>query len=153
MTEKKKEEQEKRTGGRGPADFAEQIRRANESNPFMLHNHIRAVSLTETQAAVEAEIEPDSLNAMGSVPRRPDVCDGGKSPAGLATRNDGRRYVTLDSSFRFIKGSNSAKTLLAEAAITKRGRTVCFARASVREPGSGILLAEGDFTFYCLDAS
>ena len=67
MTEKKKEEQEKRTGGRGPADFAEQIRRANESNPFMLHNHIRAVSLTETQAAVEAEVEPDSLNAMGSV--------------------------------------------------------------------------------------
>ena len=41
LTEKKKEEQEKRTGGRGPADFAEQIRRANESNPFMLHNHIR----------------------------------------------------------------------------------------------------------------
>ena len=118
----------------------------------MLHNHIRAVSLTETQAAVEAEIEPDSLNAMGSV-------HGGlmfvmaEVAAGLATRNDGRRYVTLDSSFRFIKGSNSAKTLLAEAVITKRGRTVCFARASVREPGSGILLAEGDFTFYCLDAS
>ena len=152
MTEKKKEEQEKRSGGRRPADFAEQIRRANESNPFMLHNHIRAVSLKETQAAVEAEIEPDSLNAMGSV-------HGGlmfvmaEVAAGLATRNDGRRYVTLDSSFRFIKGSNSAKTLLAEAAITKRGRTVCFARTSVREPGSGILLAEGDFTFYCLDAS
>ena len=137
MTEKKKEEQEKRSGGRRPADFAEQIRRANESNPFMLHNHIRAVSLTETQAAVEAEIEPDSLNTMGSV-------HGGlmfvmaEVAAGLATRNDGR---------------HSAKTLLAEAVITKRGRTVCFARASVREPGSGILLAEGDFTFYCLDAS
>ena len=118
----------------------------------MLHNHIRAVSLTETQAAVEAEVEPDSLNAMGSV-------HGGlmfvmaEVAAGLVTRNDGRRYVTLDSSFRFIKGSNSAKILLAEAVITKRGRTVCFARASVREPGSGILLAEGDFTFYCLDAS
>ena len=48
---------------------------------------------------------------------------------------------------------DSAQLTLAEAAITKRGRTVCFARTSVREPGSGILLAEGDFTFYCLDAS
>ena len=108
--------------------------------------------VTTVSLDIQAEIEPDSLNAMGSV-------HGGlmfvmaEVAAGLATRNDGRRYVTLDSSFRFIKGSNSAKTLLAEAVITKRGRTVCFARASVREPGSGILLAEGDFTFYCLDAS
>ena len=148
MTEKKKEEQEKRTGGRGPADFAEQIRRANESNPFMLHNHIRAVSLKETQAAVEAEIEPDSLNAMGSV-------HGGlmfvmaEVAAGLVTRNDGRKYVTLDSSFRFLRGS-SAKNIQGLAKITKRGKTVCFTKAEVVETDTGKLLAEGEFTFYCM---
>lgn len=30
--------------------------------------------------------------------------------AGLVTRNDGRKYVTLDSSFRFLRGS-SAKNI------------------------------------------
>ena len=72
--------------------------------------------------------------------------------AGLVTRNDGRRYVTLDSSFRFIRGTDSSQDLAAEGTIVKRGRTVCFTKASVKEAESGKLLAEGDFTFYCLDA-
>lgn len=131
-------------------NFEEQIRRVNETNPFMLHNHIRAVALTETTAQVEAAVTPDSLNAMQGV-------HGGlmfvmaEIAAGLVTRNDGRRYVTLDSSFRFISGTNRAETLLGKASLVKRGKTICFAHASVVEPGTEKLLAEGDFTFYCLD--
>lgn len=132
-------------------DYKEQVEKANTSNPFMLHNHIRAVELTDASARVETEIMPDSLNAMGGV-------HGGlmfvmaEVAAGLVTRNDGRRYVTLDSSFRFIKGSGKTKVLIGEGTLVKRGRTVCFAHASVKEPGTGTLLAEGDFTFYCMDA-
>lgn len=59
--------------------------------------------------------------------------------AGLVTRNDGRKYVTLDSSFRFLRGS-SAKKLRGVAKITKRGKTVCFTKSQVwsRKPeGAG----------------
>ena len=52
--------------------------------------------------------------------------------AGLVTRNDGRKYVTLDSSFRFLRGS-SAKELRGVAKITKRGKTVCFTKSQVME--------------------
>lgn len=131
-------------------DYEAQIKRVNESNHFVIYNGIRAVELTGTSAAVEAKITKDSLNAMGGV-------HGGllflmaEAAAGLAVRNDGRRYVTLDSSFRFISGVSGADTLKAESAITKRGRTVAFVSSRVLEPGTGKLLAEGEFTFYCLD--
>lgn len=130
--------------------YGEQIERVNRTNPFMAHNHIRATRLTDTMAEVTAKVKPESLNAMQGV-------HGGlmfimaEMAAGLAARNDGRKYVTLDSSFRFLRGSNTAKTLTAEAKITKRGKTVCFTKSSVLEPETGKVLAEGEFTFYCLD--
>ena len=97
---------------------------------------------------VRAEITEDSLNAMQTV-------HGGlmfvmaEIAAGLVTRNDGRKYVTLDSSFRFLRGS-SAKNIQGLAQITKRGKTVCFTKAEVVETDTGKLLAEGEFTFYCM---
>lgn len=130
-------------------EFEEQIRKANETNAFMIHNHVRAVSLTEEHAVVEAGILPESLNAMGGV-------HGGlmfvmaEVAAGLVTRNDGRRYVTLDSSFRFLSGAEETDRVEAEASIVKRGRTVCFCHSRVYLPETGKTLAEGDFTFYCM---
>lgn len=131
-------------------DYEAQVRRVNESNHFVIHNGIRAVKLTDTSALVEAKITEESLNAMGGV-------HGGlmfamaEAAAGLLVRNDGRRYVTLDSSFKFISGASGVDMLTAEAAITKRGRTVAFLSARILEPGTGKLLAQGEFTFYCLD--
>ena len=108
----------------GKETYVEQMERVNQTNPFMLHNRIRAVALSEDRAEVRAEITEDSLNAMQTV-------HGGlmfvmaEVAAGLVTRNDGRKYVTLDSSFRFLRGS-SAKNIQGLAKITKRGKTVCF---------------------------
>ena len=119
----------------GKETYVEQMERVNQTNPFMLHNRIRAVT-------------EDSLNAMQTV-------HGGlmfvmaEVAAGLVTRNDGRKYVTLDSSFRFLRGS-SAKNIQGLAKITKRGKTVCFTKAEVVETDTGKLLAEGEFTFYCM---
>ena len=131
-------------------DYEEQIRRVNESNPFMLHNKICAVGLTKDRAEVEAVITESSLNAMRGI-HGGLLFNMAKIAAGLVTRNDERRYVTLDSSFRFISGSGPVGRLTAEASVTKRGKTVCFARARVWEPEGKKLLAEGEFTFYCLD--
>ena len=89
----------------GKETYVEQMERVNKTNPFMLHNRIRAVALSEDRAEVRAEITEDSLNAMQTV-------HGGlmfvmaEVAAGLVTRNDGRKYVNLDSSFRFLQRKN-----------------------------------------------
>ena len=129
--------------------FRAQMEKANEQNPFMKHNGIRAIWLDERQARVEAQIGPGSLNAMGSV-HGGLMMAAAEIACGLLVRSDGRKYVTLDSSFRFLR-SSTAERIEARAERVKGGRTVSFARAQVIEPDTGRLLAEGDFTFYCLE--
>ena len=129
--------------------FRAQMEKANEQNPFMKHNGIRAIWLDERQARVEAQIGPGSLNAMGSV-HGGLMMAAAEIACGLLVRSDGRKYVTLDSSFRFLR-SSTAERIEARAERVKGGRTVSFARAQVVEPDTGRLLAEGDFTFYCLE--
>ncbi len=127
-----------------------QMERVNETNLFMLHNGIRVIELTEDHARVEAVIVETSKNTMGGV-------HGGlmfvmaEVAAGTLTRNDGRKYVTLDSSFRFINGAGRVERVEAEASIVKRGKTVSFIRSRVYLPETGKTLAEGDFTFYCVE--
>ena len=129
--------------------FRAQVKKANAQNPFMKHNGIRAIWLDERQARVEAQIGPGSLNAMGSV-HGGLMMAAAEIACGLLVRSDGRKYVTLDSSFRFLR-SSTAERIEARAERVKGGRTVSFARAQVIEPDTGRLLAEGDFTFYCLE--
>ena len=129
--------------------FRAQVEKANAQNPFMEHNGIRAIWLDERQARVEAQIGPGSLNAMGSV-HGGLMMAAAEIACGLLVRSDGRKYVTLDSSFRFLR-SSTAERIEARAERVKGGRTVSFARAQVIEPDTGRLLAEGDFTFYCLE--
>ena len=129
--------------------FRAQVEKANAQNPFMKHNGIRAIWLDERQARVEAQVGPGSLNAMGSV-HGGLMMAAAEIACGLLVRSDGRKYVTLDSSFRFLR-SSTAERIEARAERVKGGRTVSFARAQVIEPDTGRLLAEGDFTFYCLE--
>lgn len=132
-------------------DYEEQLRKTNETNHFMIHNNITATSLNEQEAEVTAVITPDSLNSMEGV-------HGGlmfimaEMAAGLLTRSDGRRHVTVNSTFHFLKGTNQAEKLTARAVLMNRGRKLCVCRSSVTEPGRGLVLAEGEFTFYCLDS-
>ena len=89
--------------------FVEQMERVNRTNPFMIHNNIRAVALSEDAAEVCAEVTEDSLNAMQTV-------HGGlmfvmaEIAAGLVTRNDGRKYVTLDGSSATAARRSSAES-------------------------------------------
>lgn len=130
-------------------ELSTQKERVNERNLFMLHNGIRVTELTQECARVEAVITETSKNTMGGV-------HGGlmfvmaEVAAGTLTRNDGRKYVTLDSSFRFIQGAGDVDRVEAVASIVKRGKTVSFIHARVYLPETGKTLAEGDFTFYCM---
>ena len=58
----------------GKETYVEQMERVNQTNPFMLHNRIRAVALSEDRAEVRAEITEE---CHADRPRRPDVRDGG----------------------------------------------------------------------------
>ncbi len=72
----------------------------------------------------------------------------GETAAGLLVRSDGRRYVTLDVSFRYLRASVGERELQAEAVWIRRGRSVAVCRALIREKGSEKALAEGEFSFF-----
>lgn len=129
-------------------DYKEQMERANKNNGFMIHNGVRAVELSETAARVETDPDERSLNAMGGV-HAGLMFLMAEAAAGLLVRSGGRTCVTIDSSFRFLRPAGPSESLYAEAAVTKRGRTVSFCHAGVYGKTSGKLFAEGDFTFFC----
>lgn len=131
-------------------NYEEQIKRVNETNPFMRHNNITAAALDGETARVTAPITQAALNAMQGV-------HGGmmfimaETAAGLLARSDGRSCVTVNSSFQFLRGAAQPEELCADAVILKRGRMLCICRSSVRETGKEAILAEGEFTFYTVD--
>ena len=130
-------------------NYEEQVNRANEKNAYMIHNHIRAVSVDEKEAVCEAEAGPDGLNHMGSV-HGSLMMSLAEVTAGLMARNDGRSYVSVEAGFRFISGGKAGEKLTARAEIVKRGRTMAFIRSRVYQNEK--LLLEGDVTFFCTGA-
>ncbi len=130
-------------------DYEAYINRVNETNPYMNHNHMKAVSVSAEKALLQTSIAPELKNAMGSV-HAGLMFSMAEIAAGLLARGDGSKQVTLDSSFRFLRNSMSAEVLEAEAVFIKRGKTITMCRSFVREQGSDKVLAEGEFSFYCL---
>lgn len=127
-----------------------QIKTVNETNPFMRHNGIYATYLDADHAEVRAQAGKTGRNAMGSV-HGGLMFIMGEMAAGLLARGDGRKYVTLDTSFRYLRSSMGEKELVAEASFIKRGKSIVSCRSLVHEDGSEKTLAEGEFTFYCLN--
>lgn len=134
----------------GENSWESQLCRVNSDNPFMLHNGIRASFLDGERAEVRTRAGEFSKNAMGSV-HGGLMFLMGETAAGLLVRSDGHRYVTLDCSFRYLRGSTGQRELLAEAVFVKRGKTIAICRSTVREEGSDKILAEGEFSFFCLE--
>lgn len=128
-------------------NFEEQVERANTLNAFMIHNKIHAVSVDEKEAVCEAEAGPHALNHMGTV-HGSMLMSLAEVTAGLMTRNDSRRYVSVEAGFRFISGGKAGEKLIARAHIVKRGRTLSFIRTAVYQNEK--LLLEGDVTFFCM---
>ncbi len=127
--------------------FSVKIRTVNENNPFMRHNGIRVIFLDGERAQVAVQAADFSRNAMGSIHGGLFFLMG-ETAAGLLVRSDGRRYVTLDVSFRYLRASVGERELQAEAVWIRRGRSVAVCRALIREKGSEKALAEGEFSFF-----
>ena len=131
----------------GKETYVEQMERVNKTHPFMLHNRIRAVALSEDRAEVRAEITEDSLNAMQTV-------HGGlmfvmaEVAAGLVTRNDGRKYVTQSAHINFIRNVSEG-TVYAKGILIRRGRSITIVRSEVTDE-KGDLLADVTVDMFCL---
>ena len=93
-----------------------QIKTVNENNPFMRHNGIYATYLDADRAEVRAQAGDTGRNAMGSV-HGGLMFIMGEMAAGLLARGNGRKYVTLDTSFRYLRSSMGEKEL-----VTSTGR-------------------------------
>lgn len=126
-----------------------QIKNVNGNNPFMRHNNIYATYLDADRSEVRAKAGTTGRNAMGSV-HGGLMFIMGEMAAGLLARGDGRKYVTLDSSFRYLRSSMGEQELVAEASFIKKGKSIVNCRSTIHENGSNKALAEGEFTFYCL---
>lgn len=129
-------------------DFSKQLDYANRRNTFMLHNHIKIIEIGPDRAVAELTVSKDSLNPIGRM-------HGGAyftmadCASGAAARSDGMMYVTLNSSFDFIRSAKDGK-VRATAVVRHRGRTTCLTAVELRDE-QGVLLAEGKFTMFCLN--
>ncbi len=131
------------------SDYTAYIKSVNETNPFLRHNHMQAVHVSEERAVVEAKMSAELRNSMGGV-HAGLMFSMAEIAAGLLARSNGSKQVTLDTTFRYLRNSTTDGVVEAEAVYIKRGRTITMCRAFVREQGSDKNLAEGEFSFYCV---
>ena len=128
-------------------DYTTYLEEVNKTNPFLRHNNMQAVYVSEERAVVQAQMFPELRNSMGGV-HAGLMFSMAEIAAGLLARSDGSKQVTLDTTFRYLRNSATDGIVEAEAVYIKRGRTITMIRAFVREQGSNKNLAEGEFSFY-----
>lgn len=128
-------------------NYKDMLKFVNEKNEFMKYNGIKVNLIENDYAEVILEATSNSLNPYG-------LLHGGvyytmaDCAAGAAARSNGGKYVTLNSSFNYIKSAKNGN-IKAIAKIIHRGKTTCVVGAEVRN-SEGILLSEGNFTMFCL---
>lgn len=119
-----------------------------DRNAFAGYNHMELESVAPDRAVFRLEIRPESKNPFGMV-------HGGAlytladNATGVAVHTDGRSYVTQTSSLHFLRNQASG-TVRAEGRVRHRGRSTCLAEVDITGEG-GVLLATGEFTFFCVD--
>lgn len=127
-------------------NYEENIRLTNQTNSFMLHNGITLTAMERDYARVEARLDRTNRNLYNAV-------HGGMfltmadCAAGGSARSNGKRYVTINTSFEFFRNTESSH-LIAEARVKHRGSTLCVTEVEIHD-GEGQLLCAGTFTLYC----
>lgn len=119
-----------------------------KTNAFMIHNHIEIESVEPDRAVFRLEIRPESKNPYGMV-HGGAIYTLADNATGSAAHTDGRYYVTQTSSLHFLR-NQSEGTVRAEARVRHRGKSTCLVEVDITGTG-GLLLATGEFTFFCVD--
>lgn len=120
-----------------------------ETHAFMNINHIRLAEAELNCAVTVLDAGADSLNPYGFV-HGGALYTMADCACGAAARTDGRKYVTLSSSFNFLHSGSKGDSIRAEAKVRRRGRTTCYVDVDLTND-RGELLASGNFTFFCIE--
>lgn len=119
-----------------------------EKNAFSNYNQIYLESVTDGQAVYTMELRPENRNQHG-------MAHGGAlftladDAAGTAAYSDGRNYVTQGGSLHFL-GNRTHGVLRATGRVRHRGRSTVLVDVDITD-GEGVLLATGQFTYFCVD--
>ena len=119
------------------------------NHAFMKKNHIRLEEVEPDRVVTALDAGPDSLNPYGFV-HGGALYTMADCACGAAARTDGRKYVTLSSSFNFLHSGVEGDTIRAEAKVRRRGRTTCYVIVELTNSRNE-LLASGNYTFFCID--
>ena len=121
-----------------------------EKNAFALYNHMELESADDSCVVMRLEIHETSKNPLG-------IVHGGAMytmadcAAGIVINTDGRRHVTQGSSMHYLKNRTEG-VIRAAGRVVHRGKTTSLVHVEITDEG-GVLLASGEFTFFCLDAN
>lgn len=129
-------------------DLLERTRERLSRNAFMAYNHMELEAVEPDRAVFRMEIRPESKNPFGMV-HGGALYTMADNAAGVAAHTDGRAYVTQTSSLHFLR-NQGAGTVRAEGRVRHRGRSTCLAEVDLTGR-DGVLLATGEFTFFCVD--
>lgn len=119
-----------------------------KTNAFMLHNYMEIETVEPDRAVFRLDIRPESRNPYGMV-HGGAIYTLADNATGAAAHTDGRHYVTQTSSFHFLRNQPEG-VIRAAAHVRHRGRSTCLVTVDVTGTG-GVLLATGEFTFFCVD--
>lgn len=125
----------------------EQYRQEAENNPYLRLNHIQIKKIEKDYAELAVMLMPELKNPYGKAHgglfyTMSDCC------AGIAARTDGRKYVTLDTSFHYLQNVDDG-VLCAKSFLIRRGRHVCVVEVVITDEEDHTL-TEGVFTMYCV---
>ena len=130
------------------ADYTALANRLLEANLYGTRHGIQLVFVTEEASEMTLELAEDMKNPYG-------MAHGGvlftlmDTAAGVLSRVDGRRYVTLNGDIHYLQSSLSGR-IRAAAQIRRRGRSTAIIE-TVATSEDGTELASATFTMYCLD--
>lgn len=130
-------------------DFEKLKEFRNTNNPFCQRLGISVEEIGPGYARITKQVTQEDLNPAG-------LAHGGvyftmaDTASGVACASHGYYGVTVNANYNYLKSGKCGDTLIAEAAETKAGRTLCVYDVRVTDQ-NGTLLGTGTFTYYLLD--
>ena len=119
-----------------------------QQNRFTAYNHIEMVMIEQDHAIFRLNICPESKNSFGMV-HGGAIYTMADNATGAAAHTDGRNYVTQTSSLHFLRNQPEGE-IQADARVRHRGRSTCLVAVDILGEDE-MLLATGEFTFFCVD--
>lgn len=130
-------------------DFQEMVQFRNTHNPYTQRLGIRVEEIRLGYARTTKIITEDDTNIAG-------MAHGGlffsmaDTTCGSALSSYGRRAVTLNASFNYLRGAKPGDVLTGEANEVKHGETICVYDVTLRNQ-AGTPVSTGTFTFFLLN--